>query len=94
MVLVELDHGELLLKRASALLLDSDAIIHILLISALVLTGSIDHMSIVGAVLLRISLVSRRWICQCHLSMRFICVAAIYITVPVAIHNLIPIHED
>lgn len=94
MVLVEFNHGEFLLKRTSPLLLYSHSLLKVLVISALVLTRSIDHLTIVCTMLFRISLVARRWICQSHRPLCAIRVTAIDITITVAIHNLVSIDED
>ena len=95
MVLVELYHGELLLKRACALLLHHDAMLHVLVIAALVLAGGLNHMSIICTVLLDVGLVARRRVCQCHgpllLAIR---VASIDIAVAVTVDNLVPVNEN
>ena len=58
MVLVELDHGELLLKRASSLLFHSDTMLDVLVVSTLVLARSFDHLAVVCALFLSVSLMS------------------------------------
>lgn len=58
MVLVELDHGELLLERACALLFHCDAMLHIIVIAALVLAGCLDHVAIVRTVFLDVGLMA------------------------------------
>ena len=58
MVLVELDHGELLLERTCPLLLNRDTMLHVLMISTLILAGSLYHVSIICTVLLDVGLVT------------------------------------
>ena len=60
MVLVELDHGELLLERARALLLHCDAMLQVLVVSALVLACSFNHLAVVGTMLLGVGLMPGR----------------------------------
>lgn len=94
MVLVELDHGELLLERASALLLHGDAVLQVLVVSALVLGRSFDHLAVVRTVFLRVSLMAGRRVSQRHGPMLAIDVAAINVAVAVTIHDLVPIDKD
>ena len=51
-VLIQFNHRELLLKRAGPVLLSHGALLHVVVISPLVLRGSLNHLPIIGAVLL------------------------------------------
>ena len=96
MVLVKLDHRKFLLQWACTLLLHSHSLLHVLVISTLVITCSLNHITIICTVFLRISLVAWRWICQSHRSLLLLAiwVTAIYITIAVTIYNLISIYKD
>ena len=51
-VLIQFNHRELLLKRAGPVLLSHSASLHVMVVSPLVLRGGLNHLPIIGAVLL------------------------------------------
>ena len=96
MVLVKLDHGEFLLKRTCALLLHGDAMLQVLVVSALVLARSFHHLTVVGTILFRVGLMPGRRVRECHsvTLLAAIYITAINVTIAVTINDLISIHED
>ena len=75
-----------MLLRHSALLMD-------VLISLLIVRGSLNHLSIVSTMLFGVCLMARRWISQSHGPLAF-CVTAVDVAVAVAVNDLIAIDED
>ena len=92
-ILIQLYHWELLLQRACPVLLGYGPVLMHVLIPALVVGSRFDHLAVVGAVLLRISLVTNRRFSKSHGALT-VSVAAINITITVSIDDLVPIHKD
>ena len=94
MVLIELDHRESLLKgRCSVLLRHKSLLLHVL-VASLVVGRRFNKLSVVCTVLLRVSLVPRRRLCQGHRSIGVIYVTSIDVSVSVAVSNIVPIDKD
>ena len=93
MILIQFDHRELLLQRASPVLLRyGPCVVHVL-ISALIMRRSLDHLTVVCTMLFRVGLVTSGRIGKSHGALP-VGVATIHIGVTVSIDHLVPIDED
>ena len=94
MVLVELDHRELLLQRARSLLLSQCALLLHMLVSPLLSRRGIHHLAVVGAVLFRVGLVAHGRVSQSHLPLLVVNVAPVHVAVAAAVDDLVAVNKD
>ena len=94
MVLIELDHRESLLKGSCSDLLSHKSLLLHVLVASLVVGRRFNKLSVVCTMLLGVSLVPRRRLCQGHCSIASINVTSINVGVPVAVSDIVPIDKD
>lgn len=93
-ILVQLDHGELLLQGAVSQLLCHHSLLLNVLIPSLVVRDSVDHLAEVGTLLFRLRVMPRWWLSESHGSVIVIHIAAVDVAVAVTIEHLVAIHKD